>query len=94
LGGKRGQLITLTDRQEHVELINQAIISGARQDKACDVIGLSARTLQRWQANGVVGEDKRPTATRPAPINKLSNDERQAVMAVCNVEEFSSLPPS
>lgn len=94
MGGKRGQLITLTDRQEHVELINQAIISGARQDKACDVIGLSARTLQRWQANGVVGEDKRPTATRPAPINKLSNDERQAVMAVCNVEEFSSLPPS
>ena len=41
-----------------------------------------------------MGEDKRPTATRPAPINKLSNDERQAVMAVCNVEEFSSLPPS
>ena len=94
MGGKRGQLIKLTDRQEHVELINQAIISGARQDKACEMIGLSTRTLQRWQVNGVVGEDKRPTATRPAPINKLSNDERQAVMAVCNVEEFSSLPPS
>jgi putative transposase len=58
------------------------------------MIGLSARTLQRWQVNDVVGEDKRPTATRSAPINKLSNDERQAVMAVCNVEEFSSLPPS
>jgi putative transposase len=90
LGGKRGQLITLTDRQEHVELINQAIISGARQDNACEMIGLSTRTLQRWQVNGAVGEDKRPTATRPAPINKLSDDERQAVMAVCNVEEFSS----
>jgi putative transposase len=43
---------------------------------------------------GVVSEDRRSAATRPAPINKLSGDERQAVIAVCNVEEFSSLPPS
>jgi putative transposase len=62
------------------------MISGARQDKACEMIGLSESTLQRWQVDGVVGEDKRQTATRSAPINKLTNDERQAVMAVCNVE--------
>ena len=68
--------------------------SGARQDKACEVIGLSTRTLQRWCIDGGIGEDKRPTAIRPEPPNKLSLRERQAVVDVCNVEEFASLPPS
>ena len=94
MGGKRGQLITLTDRQEHIALIHQAVASGARQDRACEVIGLSARTLQRWQVNGIIGEDKRPTAARPTRINKLTDDERQAVITVCNEKAFSSLPPS
>ena len=85
IGRKRGQLTTLTDRQKHAQLINQAIASGARQDKACDIIGLSARTFQRWHVEGVIGEDKRPTATRPGPLNKLSVEERQAVIDVCNV---------
>ena len=94
MGGKRGQLTTLTDRQKHAQLISQAIASGARQDKACEVIGLSTRTLQRWHVEGVIGEDKRPIATRPEPLNKLSDEERQAVIDVCNMEEFASLPPS
>lgn len=58
------------------------------------MIGLSIRTLQRWRIDGVIGDDKRPTAIRPAPLNKLSAKERQAVIDVCNVEQFSSLPPS
>ena len=69
-------------------------MSGARQDKACEVIGLSSRTLQRWRIDGAIGSDKRPTAIRPEPVNKLSTKERQAVIDVCDVEEFSSLPPS
>ncbi len=85
--------MTLTDRKDHIELVNQSIVSGARQDEAYEMIGLSTRTLQRRQVNVVVSEDKRPIATRPAPVNKLSNDERQAVMAMCNVKEFSLLPP-
>jgi putative transposase len=77
LGGKRGQLVTLTDRQKHAKLINKAVASGARQDKACEVIGLSIRTLQRWRIDGAIGEDKRSTAIRPEPQNKLSAKERQ-----------------
>ncbi len=92
--GKRGQLIPLTDRQKHARLVSKAVASGARQDKACEVIGLSARTLQRWRIDGAIGEDKRPTALRPEPLNKLSVKERQAVIDTCNIEEFASLPPS
>ena len=92
--GKRGQLITLTNRQRHAQLISKAVASGARQDKACEVIGLSARTLQRWRIDGAIDEDKRPTSIRPEPQNKLSAKERQAVIDVCNSNEFASLPPS
>jgi hypothetical protein len=67
LEGKRGQLIPLADRQKHARLISKAVAAGARQDKACEVIGLSTRTLQRWRIDGAIGEDKRPTAIRPEP---------------------------
>ncbi len=84
--GKRGQLITLTDRQKHARLICETVASGARQDKACEVIGLSTRTLHRWGIDGGIGENKRPTAIRPEPLNKLTAKERQDATDVCNVE--------
>ena len=92
--GQRGQLISLTDRQNHAQLVSNAIASGARQDKACEMIGFSTRTLQRWRIYGEIGADKRPTALRSEPGNKLSQAERQAVIDACNSEEFASLPPS
>ena len=36
------------ERKEIVKLINEARDSGARQDKACEIVGLSAKTFQRW----------------------------------------------
>ena len=92
--GQRGQLISLTDRQNHAQLVSNAVASGARQDKACEVIGFSTRTLQRWRIDGEIGADKRPTAIKPEPGNKLSKAEIQAMIDVCNSEEFASLPPS
>ncbi|RCW89895.1 hypothetical protein DFP77_1852, partial [Marinomonas foliarum] len=68
--------------------------SGARQEPACEVIGLSVRTLQRWYSEGSIGEDRRVTVIRPAPANKLSEVERQKMIEVCNRDEFASLPPS
>lgn len=58
------------------------------------MIGLSSRTLQRWRIGGEISADKRLTTMRPEPGNKLSQAERQAVIDVCNSEEFASLPPS
>jgi putative transposase len=50
--GKRRQLIPLTDRQKHAWLISKAVTVCVRQDKACEVIGLSTRTLQLWRIDG------------------------------------------
>lgn len=38
--------------------------------------------------------DGRTTALRAAPANALTEVERQAILDVCNSEEFAHLPPS
>ena len=75
-----------------VSLIQEAIQSGARQQQACEVLELSARTYQRWVKAGVVS-DGRQRAKRPAPANKLSDAERQQILAICNTPAYSNLPP-
>ena len=56
---------------------------------------MSPRTLQRWRdPAGGICEDRRPSAERPTPANKLSEEERDRIVATCNAPEFASLPPS
>ena len=69
--------------------------AGARQSAACAELGLSARTLQRWRdGEGGIREDRRPLAERPAPANRLSEEERDLIVATCATPEFASSPPS
>ena len=39
-------------------------------------------------------QDLRPLAETPSPANRLSDDERDQIVATCNGAEFASLPPS
>jgi putative transposase len=86
-------MISLAERQLVVECLDEACAAGARQAKACKVLGLSARTVQRWREAGPVQADARPMAVR-VPANKLSEQERQQILQVVNQGEFQSLPPS
>jgi len=62
---------------------------------ACTETEISLRTYRRWVQVGVpVQSDRRSTAARPEPKNKLSDGEVNAILAVCNEPEYSSLPPS
>ncbi|MFT4585692.1 MAG: putative transposase, partial [Gammaproteobacteria bacterium] len=45
-------------RQTIMAEVDEAMRSGARQSTACEVIGISAKTLQRW-ARPDNGEDGR-----------------------------------
>ena len=87
-------MTTLPERQKYIEWINEAVDNGARRTLACRVAGLPIRTLQRWQQNGKVTEDQRPTALHPEPSNKLTAEERELILATCNKKEFANLPPS
>jgi putative transposase len=64
-------------------------------ESACGVLGISARTLQRWMEGGGVKEDGRLAAGRVrTPANKLRIEERRRILAIANSAEFASLPPS
>lgn len=77
-----------------VEWINEAVDAGARKEQAAQELGLSIRTIQRWVEGDKVKEDQRPVIMRPTPSNKLSEAERNRILAVCNQAKYASIPPS
>lgn len=84
---------SLEERQRVVFLLNEASLAGARQKPACAVLGLSARTVQRWQAGITVRGDQRQAKTF-TPANKLTDHERAHLLAVANSAEFGDLAPA
>ncbi len=83
-------------RKDLLQLIQEACTGGARLRRVCSQIGLSERTVQRWQQPDAQDGDRRVVGLheRMEPPNKLSGIERHAAMAVLNGEEFKNLPPS
>jgi transposase InsO family protein len=89
-------LSTTEQRQNLLHLIAKACADGARLAQVCAQIGLSERTVQRWQRPHAHAGDRRACGlrTRAEPPNKLSAFERQAALALLNSDEFKDLPPS
>lgn len=72
-------------------LVDEAVAAGAREERAGEVIGVAARTLARWRAEGG-GEDRRQGPGAP-PAHKLSEEERQHVLDTANSVAFRDLSP-
>lgn len=88
---------SLEQRQTLLPLIEQACLAGARLYTACRQIGLSMRTVQRWQRpDAKASGDRRTTHQRRhvCPANQLSDQEQEAALALLNSPEFKDLPPS
>lgn len=75
-----------------MRLIDEAVAAGAGRHAAAALLGLSIRTLQRWQQLGTEGEDQRH-GPHAEPHNKLSPWERQQVLDVVNTPEYRDLTP-
>ena len=71
-------------------LIDEAVDAGARLWRACETVGLTARTLQRWRAGA--GEDLRCGPKRE-PGNKITPPERRRLLALVNSPAFRELSP-
>lgn len=81
----------MRERQEAINLIQLACTNGARQNKACELLGISARTYQRWcHVNNLL--DKRQQV-RKQPANKLTEIERQKILTLANSAPYADLPP-
>lgn len=75
-----------------LDLVDEAQEAGARLAPACEILGLSVRTVQRWRAQCDGGEDARQ-GPHSEPSNKLSPAEREKVLSTMNSPEFRDLPP-
>ena len=74
-----------------LELVESAVAAGARQKRACEILTVSARTVQRWQSEGG-GEDRR-RGPRGEPGNKLCGKQRRRILEVANQPEYRDLTP-
>src|SRR6202047_909603 len=84
---------SLPQRISITGLVDEAVLGGARLALACELLGFSERTLQRWQLAAEDNPDGR-TMRHEAPAHKLSALERATLLAVANSAEFGHLPPS
>ena len=84
-------MTSTVERRQIITLVGQAITAGARQAKACQLICLSERTLQRWQAH--VDGDARPSRIQ-TPVNQLSLLEEEHMLAIANSVEYGHVSPS
>jgi len=80
------------EREDILSLIDQARKTGARLSQACDIIGISAKTTQRWRQS-LTKQDGRQT-TKRKPVNKLTEIERQRIVTISNEATYADLPPS
>src|SRR5260370_11607025 len=71
----------LPERDQVKALVAEASVAGARQARACKVISLSERTLQRWQNDQAAGAGDRRPARVQSPKNQLGVLERQRLLA-------------
>lgn len=88
-------MIRLEDRQSIAQAVEQAHADGAGWKPACELAGITVRTLQRWKAgDGLVRGDRRPEAVRGIPAHALTEAERARLLEVANEPRFADVPPA
>ncbi len=79
----------MEDRKMSIELVKEAMESGARRKRACELLGISLRTLQRWEMGPGIGDQRQGPNRRPA--SALSEAEKQLIVAVATSPQFRDL---
>jgi transposase InsO family protein len=78
-------------KQIILKLISDACKAGARKNKAAKLLGLSIRTIQRWEQNGLSDNRK---GSRAVPCNKLTDQEKALIVRVLESPEFADSNPN
>ena len=75
-----------------LDLVDEAVASGASLARTCREVGLNATTLQRWRRQGTGDDQRRGPASSPS--NKLTAEERQLLIETSCSPEFRDLSAS
>jgi transposase len=89
--GGRGRRHGSEQRAVILESLDEAAAAGARIERAATIVGLSARTVQRWRAQG--GGDDERRGPKSAPHNKLTKAEEERIVAAVNSPKYADLSP-
>jgi hypothetical protein len=81
--------MSIAVRGELIALIDEAVASGARQFRACEVIGLDERRLRRWRLSDGDGR----TGGYRAQDQALTEAEKDGIVEVMKAEDLRNLPP-
>lgn len=72
-------------------LVDEAVAQGCRQAEACEVVGINAKTYQKWVLKPILGDQRRGPNQEPA--NKLTLSERAKLIAIATEKDFVNLSP-
>ena len=75
-----------------LQRIEHAVNAGARQSKACLILGISSRTLQRWRNCGDLTDSRCKPNKKPS--NALSEFETKLIIKMANKPEYANLSPA
>ncbi len=88
---QRGERVEVEDRKKCIELIQEAVQAGATRSASCEVLQLSMRTLERWEANPDAG-DRRVGPLLP-PSHSLTENEKKMIIEISNSPAYQDLCP-
>lgn len=83
--------MSIEDRKQCLDLVKEAVTGGASQAKACQILELSQRTLQRWQLSPSQGDQRRGPLTPSA--KNLTLEEKNEMIHISNSLEYRELNP-
>lgn len=89
MGGK-GRQHDKALRVEVLSLLAWATSQGAGWARCCEVLGLSLRTVQRWQRGAASDQRRGP---RNAPAHQLSEAEKDEIVRLANQPAYRNLSP-
>ncbi len=94
MGGPAGRQITVAERRHAIELIDVAVKKGARLHAACQILEVSARSIERWRKNLGKSDGRKAAARCRIPSNQLTDAEREQILTICNRDEFAAMAPN
>ena len=80
-------MISESDKEEALALIQEASKAGARKHLAAELLGLGLRTVQRWEKHGF---DDHRKGSRAVPGNKISQKEMLNFVSICLMYSLTS----
>ena len=72
-----------------VDLVDEAVAHGARVEPACEVLGVSTRTVERWRKEPDA-EDRRQ-GPRTTPAHALTRAERERIVALATSPKYRNM---